>query len=406
MAIVDFFLDAAKELISGGKKYWIWVLALIFFTVLGGLTYIGQFMNGLIVTGMSDQVSWGFYVSNFTYLVGMAAAAVMVVVPTYIFKDKNARSVVILGEALAVAATVMCVLFVTVDMGRPERIWHMLPFIGRFNWPNSMLTWDVLVLQGYMLLNLFVPLYILYHRYVGKDYNHKLVFGFVVLSIFWAISIHTVTAFLFSSNTARPFWNTALTAPRFLASAFTAGPAFMIIAFRIIDRFSTYEIPKQAINMLALIVTVAMQINLVMVGAEIFTEFYAETSHSASAHYMFFGLNGMNGLMPWVYSAIIMNIIAVTLLMIHRTRQNLNTLTFACVLAAVGIWMEKGMGFVVPGFVPTPLGEVFEYFPTINEILIALGVWSIGMLIFTALVKVAIPIQGGTLQWSKAGNTA
>ena len=406
MAIVDFLLDTAKEIVNGGKRYWIWVLALLFFIVLGGLTYIGQFRAGLIKTGMSDQVSWGFYVANFTYLVGMAAAAVMVVVATYIFKDKNARSVVILGEALAVAATVMCVLFVTVDMGRPERIWHMIPFIGRFNWPNSMLTWDVMVLQGYMILNLVIPLYILFHRYVGKEYNHKLVFVLVVVSIFWAISIHTVTAFLFSSNTARPFWHSALTAPRFLASAFTAGPAFMIIAFRIIGRYSDYEIPRKAIDLLAIIVTIAMQINLIMVGAEVFTEFYPETSHSASAHYMFFGLKGLNGLIPWIYTALTMNIIAVILLMIHRTRQNLNILTFACVLAAVGIWLEKGMGFVIPGFIPTPLGEVFEYFPTINEVLIALGVWSIGMLIFTILVKIAIPIQGGRLQWSKAGKTA
>ena len=406
MAIVDFILDSTKELFKGGKRYWFWMLALVFFIVLGGLTYIGQFRAGLIKTGMSDQVSWGFYVANFTYLVGMAAAAVMVVVPTYIFKDKNARSVVILGEALAVAATVMCVLFVTVDMGRPERIWHVFPFIGRFNWPDSMLTWDVIVLQGYMILNLALPLYILYHRYVGKDYNHKLVYGLVILSIFWAISIHTVTAFLFSSNAARPFWHSALTAPRFLASAFTAGPAFMIIAFRIIHRYANYEIPRQAIDMLAIIVTVAMQINLVMVGAEIFTEFYSETAHSAHAHYLFFGLNGLNGLVPWIYSAIVMNIIAVVLLMIHRTRRNMTTLTIACILAAVGIWIEKGMGFVLPGFIPTPLGEVFEYFPTVTELLVTLGVWSIGMLNFTVLVKIAIPIQSGRLQWSKAGGTA
>jgi len=291
-------------------------------------------------------------------------------------------------------------------MGRPERIWHMVPVIGRFNWPGSLLTWDVIVLQGYMILNLLIPLYILYHRYIDKEYNHKIVFVFVLLSIGWAISIHTVTAFLFSSNSARPFWHSALTAPRFLASAFTAGPAFMILAFRIINRYSTYDVPRKAIDLLALIVTVAIQINLIMVGAEIFTEFYAETSHSASAHYMFFGLKGLNSLVPWVYSAITMNVIAAVLLMIHRTRQNMTTLTIACILAAVGIWMEKGMGFVIPGFIPTPLGEVFEYFPTITELLIALGVWSIGMLIFTVLVKVAIPIQGGRLQWSKAGGTA
>ncbi len=399
MALINFFLDCLKEVLKGGRIYWIWMLTLVFFAFLGVFTYIGQFQTGLIQTGMSDQVSWGLYVANFVYLVGMAAAAVIIVIPTYIFSAENAKKVVILGEGLAVAATVMCMLFVAVDMGRPDRLWHLLPVIGRFNWPLSLLTWDVLVLQGYMLLNLLVPMYILYSWYAGKKQHKQVIFIIAVVSMFWAISIHTVTAFLFSSNSARPFWHIALLAPRFITSAFTAGPAFIILSFLIIRRFTQFDIPRKTIDMLAIIVTIAMQVNLFMLGSEIFTEFYAETSHSAHAHYLFFGLNGLNGLVPWMYSAIAMNLAAVVLLMIHKTRLNTVTLSIACLFAVVGVWIEKGMGFVVPGFIPTPLGEIFEYTPTFTEVKVTMGVWAIGLVIFTVLVKAAIPIQNGRLRY-------
>ena len=400
MGVFKFITACTKEQFKGGVAYWIWVIILTIFLLQGGVAYIDQIQDGLIKTGMSDQVSWGMYVSNFTFLVGMAAAAVMLVIPAYVFHSKDAKSVVILAEGLAVASSLMCMLFVTVDMGRPDRLWHLMPVIGRMNWPYSLLTWDVIVLNGYFVLNLFIPMYILYNKFMGREGNHKLIFMGAVVSMFWAISIHTVTAFLFSSNSARPFWSTALLAPKFLASAFTAGPAFIILAFKAIQKSKTYNVSNQSIKMLALIVTIALQINLIMTFSEFFTEFYNEGTHSASARYLFFGLNGFDSLVPWIYTSVIMSLIAVLLLMIRRTRENSNTLMLACVLVVVAVWIEKGMGFVIPGYVPTPIGEIFEYFPTIHEIQISIGVWAIGLLVFTALVKAAIPIQNGVLQHS------
>ncbi|MCP4295728.1 MAG: polysulfide reductase NrfD [Proteobacteria bacterium] len=399
MGIIKFFTACIKEQFKGGIAYWIWVIMLLFFLLQGCIAYVGQLQEGLIKTGMSDQVSWGMYVSNFTFLVGMAAAAVMLVIPAYVFHNKDAKSVVILAEGLAVASSLMCMLFVMVDMGRPDRLWHLLPVVGRMNWPYSMLTWDVIVLNGYFVLNLLIPLYILYCKFMGKNERYKWVFAGAVVSMFWAISIHTVTAFLFSSNSARPFWSTALLAPKFLASAFTAGPAFIILAFKVINKSKVYAVSNQAIKMLAIIVTIALQINLLMTFSEFFTEFYNEGTHSASARYLFFGLNGFDSLVPWIHTSITMSLIAVTLLMIQRTRENSYTLMIACTLVVVGVWIEKGMGFVVPGYIPTPIGEVFEYFPTIHEIQVSLGVWAIGLLVFTALVKAAIPIQNRTVKY-------
>ncbi|MDT8446516.1 MAG: NrfD/PsrC family molybdoenzyme membrane anchor subunit [bacterium] len=397
MNLLRFLYDCGKTSLSGGRLYWTWIGVLLFFISMGAFTYMGQAQDGLVVTGMSDQVSWGFYVSNFTFLVGVAAAAVMLVIPAYIFHNDDAKRVVLLGEGLAVAASLMCMLFVAVDLGRPDRIWHLSPYPGMFNWPSSLLTWDVVVLNGYFVLNLLIPGYILYHQYHNRPYNKKLVFAGAVLSMFWAISIHTVTAFLFASNTARPFWSSALVAPRFLATAFCAGPAFIIITFFIMDKIAKYQIGNKVIDMLAVIVAVSMQINIIMLIAELFVEFYAEGQHSASAHYLFLGLGGKSGLTGWIWTAQAFNLTAVVLLMIEKTRKNRKTLILACALAVAGIWIEKGMGFVIPGFIPTPLGEIFEYKPTINEVKISGMVFGIGFLVFTFMMKPLRAIQLGIL---------
>jgi molybdopterin-containing oxidoreductase family membrane subunit len=396
--LIDFFLDCFKELLKGGRPYKLWLGGLASVALLGVAAYGRQVNQGLIVSGMSDQVSWGIYIANFTFLVGLAAAAVMVVIPAYIFHDKAAKSVVLLAEGVAVAACVMCLLFVLVDMGRPDRFWHLIPGIGWLNWPDSMLSWDVIVLNGYLILNVFIPMYVLFRKYQGNEPEISTYFPVIVIAIFWAISIHTVTAFLYSSNAGRPFWHTALLGPRFIASAFAAGPAVIILALQVIAAKTDFKVDKQIIRNLAIVTTVAMQINLFMLGAEIFTEFYSATAHSASAHYLFVGLAGRHALVPWIYSAITMQLIGVTILMIHPLREQPRLMNLACFFAIVGIWIEKGMGLIIPGFIPTPLGEIVEYSPTMIEVLVSLGVWSIGFLVFTALAKPAIAIEMGRLR--------
>ena len=226
---------------------------------------------GLAVTNMSDIVSWGFYISNFTFLVGVAAAAVMIILPSYIFKDKDLHKVVIIGECVAIGALIMCLMFVFVDLGAPWNAWHMTPIIGLFNWPTSLLTWDVLVLNGYLVLNLMVPAYILYCHYHHRKPNLKnYTCPFVFLSIFWAFGIHLVTAFLYQGLPARPFWNNPLMGPRFLASAFAAGPALIIVVLIIIKSTTTFKIEEQVFNKLRRIIVVSAIINLIMLFSEVF----------------------------------------------------------------------------------------------------------------------------------------
>lgn len=391
----QFGIDCLEEVIHGSLAYHVWMSVLTFLMLLGTWAYSVQMREGLIVTGMHDHVSWGFYISNFTFLVGVAAAAVVLVMPTYVLKDYDFARAVLVGEAMAVAALIMAIWFVVVDVGGPARLWHMMPVIGLFNWPSSLLCWDIVVLNVYLGLNISIPLYLLYSRYCGRKPNKKIYLPLVLLSILWAVSLHLVTAFLYSGLPARPFWHTALMGPRFLATAFTAGPALMILVLSLIRRNTKLDIPDATIEKLSLVVTVAAQICMVMLASELFTEFYRSTHHGASARYLYFGLDGHHALVPWIWSAIGMNAVATVILTVHRWRKQAILLDFGCLLLFFGILIEKGVGTIIPGFIPEPWGKIDEYAPSWVELLVALGIWAIGCFVFTVLAKAAIPIELG-----------
>jgi molybdopterin-containing oxidoreductase family membrane subunit len=399
---VRFLWRCCRLSFVGDWKYNAWMLVLTAIALLGVNAYAKQFVTGLVTTGMTDQVSWGLYIANFTYLVGVAAAAVMLVIPVYVYKNKELHHLVIFGELLAVAAIVMCLLFVTVDLGRPDRFHHMLL---RFNFPMSMLTWDVIVLNIYLLLNLHICGYLIYCAYQKREPSRKFYIPFVFIAIVWAISIHTVTAFLYSGLGGRPFWNSAVIAPRFIASAFSSGPAIIIITLQVIREMTGYPVPAASLQLLRRIVTVALSINMFLLGSEVFTEFYTGSAHSVSARYLFFGLHGYNGLVPWIWTAIGLNCGALVLLytpLSHRTW----VLNGCCVAMIVGVWIEKGMGLIIPAFIPTPLGEIVEYTPTLNETLVCLGIWAIGLMLYTIFVRITVPVLDGRLTHDTVYHTA
>jgi len=554
-----FLRRCARIAFVGDWRYYSWMGALSVVCLLGLHSYARQFVDGLIVTGMGDEVSWGVYIANFTFLVGVAAAAVMMVIPVYIYDNEELHDLVIFGELLAVAAIIMCLLFVTVDLGRPDRFWHLIPGIGQFNFPASMLSWDVIVLNGYLLLNVYICGYLLYCRYQKKTPSKWFYVPFVFIAIVWAISIHTVTAFLYVGLGGRPFWNSSIVGPRFLASAFTAGPALMILAIQVVRRVTAItpgteatpppdgraarptaasrpataadldllarhlrefasvpigarqeilpqltvldvaagetllrqgetdkhaffvlkgrvvvereesgrhritrsagpgeqfgevsalggtsrmataiaEEPTQVLRLpadalrklmkipqmnkivharmserlmitdrglmtLRGIVQVSMLINVFLLVNEVFKEFYSGNLHIVSSKYLFLGLDGYHALVPWIWTAIVFNLVAMFLLILPVSR-SLKWLNFTCVLCIVGIWIEKGMGLVIPGFIPTPLGDIVEYTPSLNETLISFGIWAFGLLCFTLFLRMSVPILQGRLSKANEG---
>ena len=398
LAFLKFVRASLGAMMRGSRAYYSWLAFLVAWMALGVLAYTHQLHTGLAATNMVDQVPWGAYIANFTYLVGMAAAAVMLVIPAYIYDDHALHEVVVLGELLAVAVLVMCLMFVTVDLGRPDRFWHLLPMIGRFNWPMSMLSWDVIVLNGYLVLNGYITAYLLFSKFRGKKPDRKKYVPFVFLAIAWAVSIHTVTAFLYSGMGARPHWNAAILAPRFLASAFAAGPSLMIIALSIIRDRMGFPVKDAALNRLRQIVAVTMIINLFFFFSEIFTELYSFKHHAASMRYLLFGLHGHTKLVPYIWSAMALDVFAAAVFTTKKLYSRPKILRAGCAAAIVGVWVEKGMGLVIPGFVPSPLGEIVDYTPSFTEFCVSAAIWATGALIYTLLLKAAVPIELGKLR--------
>jgi molybdopterin-containing oxidoreductase family membrane subunit len=380
------------EAFDGSWRFYLWMILLTAVFLVGANAWAVQVRDGMGVTALSDHVSWGLYIANFTFLVGLAAGGVMMVIPAYLYHDEQMHDIVIVGELLAIAALVMALFFVVVDLGRPERFWHLVPGLGRFNFPLSMLTWDVIVLNGYLLINLHICGYLLYMRFLGRKPDPRLYVPLVFLSILWAVSIHTVTAFLYCGLGGRPFWNTALLAPRFLASAFVSGPAFIILVLQLIRRVTGIPVGDGPIQTLLNILRVTILINLLMVGSEVFVEFYTGGSHTGAARYLYFGLHGHNALVPWIWSSVAMTVAAALLMLHPRVLARPRWLTGACVLAFVGIWIEKGMGLIVPGFVPSALHEIVEYLPNRLEWKIMAGIWAFGLMIYTVALKATISV--------------
>jgi molybdopterin-containing oxidoreductase family membrane subunit len=398
MGPIQFLTTSTRLLLRGGAAYWLWVAFLLALITWGGSAYVEQLRHGMIVTNMRDQVSWAFYIGNFTFLVGVAAAAVVLVIPAYIYHWKPIKEVAILGEILAISAIVMCLLFVVADMGRPDRFWHLIPGIGHMNFPRSVLAWDVLVLNLYFILNVTIVAHLLYRGLQGRPYSPRLVVPLVLFSIPAAVGIHTVTAFIYAGLPGRPYWNASILAPRFLCSAFCSGPAIMLILFQILQRTTTIAIRDEAIWKVAELMAYAMFVNLFLLGAEVFKEYYSATEHLVHLQYLFSGIHGHRALVPYAWAFVACGVAAFVLFLLPATRRNVVTLNLGCLLVYASVYIEKGMGLVMPAFIPDTLGEVYEYTPTLHELRIGAAIFSIGFLVFTLLCKIAIPILTGELR--------
>jgi len=378
-----------EKALTGSNRYWGWIAVLLAFMAAGALSYVQQYNYGLGLTGMSRDVSWGVYIAQFTFLVGVAASGVMVVLPYYLHNYKTFGKITILGEFLAVAAVSMCLLFILADLGQPLRALNVLLHPT----PNSILFWDMIVLNVYLFLNIFVG-WVVLNAEKKEVAPPKWIKPFIYISIPWAVSIHTVTAFLYAGLPGRHFWLTAILAPRFLASAFAGGPALLILLCLIIKRVTKFDAGQEAIQKLVTIVTYAALINVFFVLLEFFTAYYSNIpGHMHTLDYLFFGLHGQGQLVPWMRVSTIFGIIAIVMFLVPATRKREDTLAIACVLLFISLWIDKGIGLVIGGFVPSPLEEITAYHPSFQEIMITLGVWATGFFILTVLYKIALAVK-------------
>lgn len=376
--------------VTGSQKYWGWLIFLLILMGIGFACYLYQFKVGLKITGMSRDVSWGFYIGQLTYFVGIAAGGVMVVLPYYLHDYKAFGKITILGEFLAVASVVMCGLFVIVDLGNLPRMINIMIYPN----PTSILFWDMIVLNVYMLLNIVIGWNVLSAERKGIRYQ-KWVKVLIYISIPWAFSIHTVTAFLYAGIPGRHFWLTAIMAARFLSSAFASGPALLILLCLIVRKVSKFDPGKEQIRTLGGIVTYAFILNMFFLLLEVFTAFYSQIpGHMHSFVYLFWGLEGHGSVLaPWMWASIAFAVVALVLLIVPATRRREDILAVACAAVIVSTWIDKGFGLVIGGFIPNPFDRVFEYWPTVPEVLISVGVWATGFFILSVLYKIVVSVK-------------
>jgi len=380
-----------ENIFRGGKRYWLLVSGLLVFLAAGVAAYLQQWNIGLAVTGLSRDVSWGLYIANFTFFVGVAASAVMIVIPYYLHNSKEFRRILILGEFMAVAACLVAIAFILVDLGQPSRVFNILLYPT----PGSVIFWDVVVLSVYLLLNIilgWVALDAEYKEAAPPDWLKPV----AIVSIVWAVSIHTVTAFIYAGLAARSFWLTALLAPRFLASAFASGPALLILIALAMKKWGGFEPGDQSLDKVAKIVAYAIIITIFFLLLEVFTVFYSQEPDAISHfQYLLFGLDGHCGLVPWLWTSVTLACAAIILLVIPSSRKNHVTLALACAAVFISIWIDKGLGLIVPGGRPSPLGNITESAPALLEIIITLGVWAMGGLVLTLLLLVVLGVRQG-----------
>ncbi|MBD3165733.1 menaquinol oxidoreductase [bacterium] len=379
-----------QRALRGDLTYFTWVGCLIALCGLAVFVFVRQFTEGLGITAMSRDVPWGFYIAQLTFLVGVAASAVMVVLPYYLHDYRTFRHMTILGESLAIPAVLLCPLFVVVDLGRPERVLNLFLHPS----PHSMLFWDTIALFGYLFLNIVIAF-----KTLEAERNERpparWVKILIYISIPWAISIHTVTAFLYSGLAARPFWFSAVLVPRFLASAFASGPALLILLSLLVRRVSRFDPGLKAVHALARIVTYAALINLFLFGVEVFTILYSGVEHhKVHLQYLFVGLDGrIDAVVPFMWLSLGLGIAAIALLIHPGTRGNLRMLAVACVFLFVSIWLDKGAGMLTGGLIPSTTGRVTPYFPSGAEILMGIGLYAFGALVLTLLYKIAVSVK-------------
>ncbi len=378
-----------EKALYGDKKYWAWVIFLLALMGLGGIFYFMQLSQGLTVTGLSRDVSWGFYIAQMTYLVGVAASAVMLVLPFYLHDYKKFKKMMILGEFMAVAAVVMCIGFIVVDLGQPQRLMNVILYPS----PNSMLFWDMVVLNGYLILNILIGWVSLQTEQKGVD-NPGWLKPLIYVSIVWAFSIHTVTAFLYQGLPGRHYWLTAILAAKFLASAFCSGPAILLLLSFVVKKIANYDPGQEAVRTLAKIITYAMVANVFLFLIELFTAYYSNVpGHMHTKTYLFAGLHGATGMVGWMWLMVVTGLMSLVILVPPRFRNNNELLVLGLILLVIATWIDKGMALVVAGFIPNPFYSITEYMPTFPELMISLMVYATGALVLTVLWKVAIGVK-------------
>ncbi len=354
------------------------VLAVL--SVAGVGAWIYQLMGGLAVTGMSNANSWGLYIALFMFFVGLSAGGLIVASSASVFHIEKYKQVAMPAIILSTVCICCAGAFVLIDLGGIQRIWHL------FASPNlaSPLVWDICVITLYLVIN------VLYLRFMHWGAEHAV----AVLSRFalpTAVLVHSVTAWIFGLQIAKEGWFSAIMAPIFVASAMDSGLALLLIVLVALNAAGVFETPKRLIASLAGLLATCIAIDGFLIFCEALTMGYPGAAGAETLAVMVSGPTA-----PFFWAEVVGGLAVPFLILVFaKNRERTGLVVGASVLVVAGVLCKRLWllltAFVIPNIVGAPgvLSGAWmmagSYAPTAVEVLIVLGVPSLGALAFMAL---------------------
>ncbi|OYT16574.1 MAG: polysulfide reductase [Bacteroidetes bacterium 4572_77] len=413
--LVDKYAQDAIRPMKNHKGFWLWMGFLGLILILFGYAYFLQLRDGLGVTAMRDYVSWGLYIANFVFFVAASLVGMLISAVLGLLQQKWVKPITRVSEIIALGFVLIAGIVIITDMGRPERFLNL--FIhGRL---QSPIVWDVTVILTYTAIStllFLLPLipdlaflkkrmkdmpkwqYNLYNilslGWIGTPDQYKLLHKSIrMLSIIIvpvALSIHTVTSWLFAA-TLRPGWDTTIFGPYFVAGAFVAGAAAVIIlmnilrsSFKLQDYFTDHHFDMMG-RLLVLVSLLYAYFNV----NEFLVPAYKMKSGEAVHLYSLF--QGAYAGLFWAIQIIGMGLPII--FMMFKSWRKPGRLTFISVIVLIAAFIKRYI-IVVPTLLHPylPIQNVpekfHEYFPTWIEISVTAGAFAMALIIITILLKI------------------
>jgi len=399
-----------------GRAGQIWTGVLCLLILNGVVSYIFQLKYGLSVTGMSNYVSWGIYISNFVFFVAISLVGSLI---SAILKLSNAKWSIPLtriAEIIAVANIMFAGLIIIVDMGRPDRITNILIY-GRI---QSPIVWDVLVVSTYLVISillLYIPLLpdlallrdkmkglpkwqhqlykILSLGWIGSEEQyrilHKSVNMLAVIIIPVALGIHTVTSWLFAS-TLRGGWNSTNFGPYFVAGAFVVGAAGVIALMYVARR--NYNLEKYLTDdifdkMGKLLVMLSLVYTYFTINEYLTPAFKMMGGEKALIQDLFIG-----HFAPMFWGVQIFGVIIPVIVMLFKNGRKPLPLFIVAVMTIIGAWFKRYLIVIptlfhpyLPAIEQNGVPKVISYFPTWHEWSITAASLAGSLLVITILFR-------------------
>ncbi len=398
------------------KGYYIFVFSLLAVIAWGFYAYITQLRYGLLMTGMRDMVSWGYYIFNFVFWIGVSHVGALISAILRLTHAGWRTPVTRIGELITISALMIGASMIFIDLGRPDRVLNLILY-GRF---QSPLTWDVIGVTTYLIGSFFylylpsIPDFALMRDRLRRGTSVIKWKIYAFLAVGWrgtpeqrewldnaqrimtvmiipiAVSVHTVVSFVFAM-TLRPGWDSTVLAPNFVIGALFSGIGSVVVVMAILRKcyhLEEYLTDKHFRNMSYLLL-VLLFAYFYFVLVEYFTVGYklrVEEKHLLNL--LLFGKNA-----TWYWFFFVSAFVVPAFLLLFQRGPTILRIATAGLLINVGMWVKRFV-IIIPALEVPLMPVEFEfgaYSPSWVEISIVVAGFA-GFALIIALFAKVVPI--------------